>query len=481
MQTPRPVLQTTAFTSKRARILVRLIRQSKLKLKPLHGVRKSDPRKITASNLYKFRAIRENTPLLMRSFSRASHPGPGRPKTYSFLVSRSPRAMKGVSFSTPYYTGDYSSVASSRSQIRSRRFFKFMNTHVLPHSKQGTVIAAARLRMKVAAFNYPVNSTLSIAEWQAIVASELQTRKLRFYKVRLKRLAARRSSHLRVNFSIPHNAVSPVSQSYRSAEFVTAHPLTKSHVFGYLEASYTKVSKVLEAMVSSLAAHHLPFAARSVHLFEVTSRLPELAGLALRPWILKWTDLIACYTAFAFVPKLDLYTRLHRSQKKEVRHNLRFRFKGRRLHIIFEDYKSRSVHFFTTPGLFLKYFQGKKSLKKNKALKHLMSRFLRKILLILKLECIGIVTRGVPVHFDAMLNALFKPLSHPFLDPLTGATINESESQSSSSVRKKKQDLSISILTMLSPKPYSYQKTKKQGRVKRKIRRKLVRLNNVID
>lgn len=114
-------------------------------------------------------------------------------------------------------------------------------------------------------------------------------------------------------------------------------------------------------------------------------------------------------------------------------------------------------------------------------MKHLMSRFLRKILLILKLERIGIVTRGVPVHFDTMLNALFKPLPHPFPDPLTGSVINESESQSQSSIRKKKKDLSIVVLTMLSPKPYSYQKTKKQGRVKRKIRRKLVRLNKVID
>jgi hypothetical protein len=70
-----------------------------------------------------------------------------------------------------------------------------------------------------------------------------------------------------------------------------------------------------------------------------------------------------------------------------------------------------------------------------------MSRFLRKILLILKLERIGIVTRGIPVHFDTMLNALFKPLSHPFPDPLTGSVINESASQSPSSIRKKKKRL----------------------------------------
>ena len=481
MAAPNPTPHHTTFSSKRARMLVRLIRQAKIKLAPIHSVRKSDPKKITVSNLYQFRSVRQDTSLLLRYFRRASRPSPCYPKTYSFLVSRSPRAMRGVAFSTPYYPYDYPAVVASRSRTRSMRFFRSTNTYVLPQSKWGRITSAAKLRLKSSALSYPVHSTLSVKEWESIVSSELRIRRLRFYKIRLKRLAKRRPTSTLAGFRFPRNVVSTAFHSYRPAEYPAAHPLLKGHIFGYLDASYTGVSKALDTMVFSLSTYYPSFLSRSTHLLKLTSRSPSVADLTLRPWILKWTNLLACYTTFALVPKLDLYIRLHKSQKKEVRHNLRFRFNGRRLHIIFEDYKSRSVHFFTTPGLFLKYFQGKKSLKKNKAMKHLMSRFLRKILLILKLERIGIVTRGIPVHFDTMLNALFKPLSHPFPDPLTGSVINESASQSPSSIRKKKKDLSIAILTMLSPKPYSYQKTKKQGRVKRKIRRKLVRLNNVID
>ena len=145
------------------------------------------------------------------------------------------------------------------------------------------------------------------------------------------------------------------------------------------------------------------------------------------------------------------------------------------------DVKSadHKTHFFTTPGLVIRYFQGKKSLKKNKALKYLMARFLRKVLLVLKLESVGLITKGVPVHLERILNALFKPLSHPFTDPITGDVINESESVPSS--RTSPPTINISSITFLAPKPFSYQKTRKRGRVKRKIRRKLVRLNKVID
>ena len=179
------------------------------------------------------------------------------------------------------------------------------------------------------------------------------------------------------------------------------------------------------------------------------------------------------------MPRFELYARCHSAKRRVVEHTLRFRFNKSRLHIIFEDSLVHKTHFFTTPGLFIRYFQGKKSLKKNKALKYLMARFLRKVLLVLKLESVGVITKGVPVHLERILNALFKPLSHPFTNPLTGDLINESDSGASSA--KSSLNINISSITFLAPKPFSYQKTRKRGRVKRKIRRKLVRLNKVID
>jgi len=102
-----------------------------------------------------------------------------------------------------------------------------------------------------------------------------------------------------------------------------------------------------------------------------------------------------------------------------------------------------------------------------------MIKFLRKILLILRLKNIIVLSRGVPVHFSLLLATLFRPLAHPFVDPLTGTTVDETQGS--------KGIINMSALFFLTSKPFGTQKTKKKGRVKRKIRRKLVRSNSIID
>lgn len=106
-------------------------------------------------------------------------------------------------------------------------------------------------------------------------------------------------------------------------------------------------------------------------------------------------------------------------------------------------------------------------------MKLLMARFFRKILLVLRLKNIVIISRGVPVHLNLLLSTLFRPLSHPFIDPLSMRVVDETQDE--------KEILRISELSFPSSKPFGTQKTKKKGRVKRKIRRKLTRLNAVID
>jgi len=103
-----------------------------------------------------------------------------------------------------------------------------------------------------------------------------------------------------------------------------------------------------------------------------------------------------------------------------------------------------------------------------------MARFLRKILISLKLKNILIRVRGVPLHLDAFLAMLFKRLSHTFTDPLTGKIVDETSKDS-------KHGLNLYKMKFSHTRPFGYQKTRKMGRVKRKIRRKLVKLNNVID
>ena len=106
-------------------------------------------------------------------------------------------------------------------------------------------------------------------------------------------------------------------------------------------------------------------------------------------------------------------------------------------------------------------------------MKILMVKFLRKLLLVLKLKNVIVLSRGVPVYLELLLSTLFRPLSHPFTDPIVGSIIDETQDE--------KNNINVSSIMFINIKPFGSQKAKKKGRVKRKIRRKLVRLNSVID
>ena len=68
---------------------------------------------------------------------------------------------------------------------------------------------------------------------------------------------------------------------------------------------------------------------------------------------------------------------------------------------------------------------------------------------------------------------LYRQLPHPFTNPFTGSVIDESTAQSF--------NLNISKLFFHKSRPFGSLPTKKRGRVKRKIRRKLVRAGGLID
>lgn len=107
-------------------------------------------------------------------------------------------------------------------------------------------------------------------------------------------------------------------------------------------------------------------------------------------------------------------------------------------------------------------------------MKFLLMKFLRKLLVILRLTNVVLHFRGVPVLLDLLLQFLYQPISHPMRDPLTGRLIDETGKRSA-------RDLKITEITFVHPKPFGYLKTRKRGRIKRKIRRKIIRSSQVVD
>ena len=203
---------------------------------------------------------------------------------------------------------------------------------------------------------------------------------------------------------------------------------------------------------------------------------PVLSTNLVNSWLL----FVLSYFKFLSSVNIDLYLRKNASIKFPVRHQLLFRFNKHRLVISLVDSVDKSTHFFASTGLFLKYVKNRKSLKKTRALKLLMMRFLRKMFLVLHLKDVDFCFRGVPLHLEHLLKMLFRPLSHVFTDPFTGDNVDETTSSTSS--RPKKLSLfNLKGVTFRNPKPYGFQKDKKKGRVKRKIRKKIMRINNITD
>ena len=405
---------------------------------------------------------------------------------FSVMAFRS-RAGRGHYILMPsLYRGDL----MSNKRRRSIRFFTTLSRKVRLQSPSNNLRSFVRTSLSLyKSIDYSPRSTLSYAEWQNVLLREKQSmRDLRLTR-RLKRHNRARklpSSHT-VNLAnlplitkIPGILSSPTTSKkvfLNSACISSA--ISKDYVISYIERSYVGIKDSLSRLINSWVSQYKVVHSGSNGFLTSYTSVPNVSHVLYPSWLAAWTLLTSLYSSFTLFPQTDLYYKIHSAERKVIEHILRFRFNKSRLHIILEDSKVHQTHFFTTPGLFIRYFQGKKSLKKSKALKYLMARFLRKMLLVLNLESVGVITKGVPVHLDQLLTAIFKPLSHPFTNPLTGETINESDSTTRH--KPKRGNVGISSITFLAPKPFSYQKTRKRGRIKRKIQRKLVRLNKVID
>ena len=159
--------------------------------------------------------------------------------------------------------------------------------------------------------------------------------------------------------------------------------------------------------------------------------------------------------------------------KKNKVFNLRFRFRFNKLQINLDHSVFKHNYLSLTPGLLIKGFDYKKSLKRSLSLKLLLIRFLRKVLITLGIKNLYLMLKGTPVKLSRFIHALFKPIPHIFLNPLKEAVYDE--------VTHEAFPFKIEGATFTKTLLFGKHKLKKKGRVKRKILRKLILKNNVSD
>jgi len=113
-----------------------------------------------------------------------------------------------------------------------------------------------------------------------------------------------------------------------------------------------------------------------------------------------------------------------------------------------------------------------KSFIRNKAVYLVTALFLRKILLYSAFRGLTLFVKRQPLYFQEIINTLFKPVISVYKHPFNESIVDEKFVSN--------QYYFNNIIFGLS-KNYTYNKTRRRGRLKRRIMKRLVKVNNVLD
>jgi hypothetical protein len=102
-----------------------------------------------------------------------------------------------------------------------------------------------------------------------------------------------------------------------------------------------------------------------------------------------------------------------------------------------------------------------------------MAKYVRKIFILSRIINTFLIVKNNPVFLLEIINFFNLPISHKFTDPSTGEVIEEKTTTPKL--------IKFLYFIFLENKNFSNNKEKKRGRVKRKITRKLVLSNKIVD
>ena len=123
-------------------------------------------------------------------------------------------------------------------------------------------------------------------------------------------------------------------------------------------------------------------------------------------------------------------------------------------------------------GMFSKFFNKGKSFIKNKSVFLLIAGFLRKLILFSEIQGATLLIKRVPLYFKEIVSALHDPVVSFYKNPFTGSIINEADELNT---------FKFTTFMFINNKPYGKVKNKLKGRLKRKITKRLVSINRMVD
>ena len=123
-------------------------------------------------------------------------------------------------------------------------------------------------------------------------------------------------------------------------------------------------------------------------------------------------------------------------------------------------------------GMFSKFFNKGKSFIKNKSVFLLIAGFLRKLILFSRIKGAMLQVKRVPLYFKEILSALHDPVVSFYKNPFSDFIVNESD---------EKNTFKFTSFMFINNKPYGKVKNKQKGRLKRKITKRLISINRMVD
>ena len=132
-------------------------------------------------------------------------------------------------------------------------------------------------------------------------------------------------------------------------------------------------------------------------------------------------------------------------------------------------------YFSISPGLFLKFYKNKRPLKRSKLFKLLVVKFLRKLLLASSIKHLYIIPRRSPTLFAELFKRFMTPEINPYRLPYHKGAYDDSI------INGTKPAFSVHKFIFAKTKFFGTFKDRRRGRLKRKIARRLIKKNNIMD
>jgi hypothetical protein len=127
---------------------------------------------------------------------------------------------------------------------------------------------------------------------------------------------------------------------------------------------------------------------------------------------------------------------------------------------------NKKIIFHLRPPLFARIIGNKKAMRRSRILTTVLVKTLRKSLILLSVKALQLKISGKPFSLSQWLRILFTPLLHKFWNPFTQQIIDEEKTPTP--------PFPIYSYFFQRQNSYCFRKLTKAGRIKRKIRRKLI-------